>query len=170
VRFERRVAGGAWQVLGTDSSSPVFSITDDVSDLPVGTQVQYRAVLLEPGFASVTSATVTVTTAAPKPARSSVTLVGSLQSEVGCPGDWDPTCVASRLAFDPADGQWHGTFALPAGDYEWKVAIDGSWNENYGAGGAAGGGNIALTVPAGGGTYRFTWNQVTHVPSVTRVS
>ncbi|HZG96115.1 MAG TPA: alpha-amylase family glycosyl hydrolase [Mycobacteriales bacterium] len=170
VRFERRVAGGAWEVLGIDSSSPVFSITDDVSDLPIGTEVQYRAVLLEPGFPSVTSATVTVTTAAPKPARSSVTLVGSLQSEVGCPGDWDPTCVTSRLAFDPTDGQWHGTFALPAGDYEWKVAIDGSWNENYGAGGAAGGGNIALSVPAGGGTYRFTWNQVTHVPSVTRVS
>ena len=38
--------------------------------------------------------------------------------------------------------------------------------ENYGAGGASGGGNLALDVPAGGGTYVFTWDQVTHVPSV----
>lgn len=33
-------------------------------------------------------------------------------------------------------------------------------------GGAAGGGNLALSVPEGGGTYVFTWDQVSKVPSV----
>jgi alpha-amylase len=170
VRFERSVAGGAWQDLGTDTSSPAYTITDDVSKLPLGTEVRYRAILLEPGSPAVTSAPITVTTAEPTPARDHVTLAGSLQTEVGCAADWDPACANSHLAFDRTDGQWHGTFTLPAGDYEWKVAINDSWNENYGAGGAAGGENLKLSVPANGARYRFTWNQVTHVPSVQQVS
>ncbi|GAA4619029.1 hypothetical protein GCM10023195_85870 [Actinoallomurus liliacearum] len=170
VKFERSVGGGAWEDLGTDTSSPAYTVTDDVSKLPLGTQVRYRATLLERGARPVTGAPVTVTTAEPKPARDHVTLAGSLQSEVGCGGDWDPACAASRLAFDTTDGQWHGTFTLPAGDYEWKIAINDSWTENYGAGGAAGGENLKLSVPADGTKYRFTWNQVTHVPSVEKVS
>ncbi|MEV5749906.1 alpha-amylase family glycosyl hydrolase [Actinoallomurus sp. NPDC052308] len=170
VRFERSVGGGAWEDLGTDTSSPAYTVTDDVSKLPLGTQVRYRATLLERGTRPVTGAPVTVTTAEPKPARDHVTLAGSLQSEIGCGGDWDPACAASRLAFDTTDGQWHGTFTLPAGDYEWKIAINDSWTENYGAGGAAGGENLKLSVPADGTKYRFTWNQVTHVPSVEKVS
>ncbi|MEV0403214.1 alpha-amylase family glycosyl hydrolase [Actinoallomurus sp. NPDC050550] len=170
VRFQRSVGGGAWTDLGTDTSSPDYVVTDDVSKLPLGTQVRYRAILLEPGSRPVTSAPVTVTTAEPKPARDHVTLAGSLQSEVGCAGDWDPACASSRLSFDTTDGQWHGTFTLPAGDYEWKIAINDSWTENYGVGGAAGGENLKLSVPAGGAKYRFTWNQVTHVPAVEKVS
>jgi alpha-amylase len=170
VQFQRRVGSGAWQTIGRDTSSPDYLTTDDVSDLPVGTRVQYRAILTEPGTPAVTSAPVTVTTAAPQPARDSVTVAGDLQSEIGCPGDWDPACAASHLAFDRTDGQWHGTFTLPAGSYQWKVAINDSWTENYGEGGAAGGSNLVLQVPAGGARYRFTWNQVSHVPSATRVS
>ncbi len=165
VQFQRSVGGGAWTDLGTDTSSPVYTVTDDVSDLPLGSSVRYRAILHE-GSVTVTSDPVTVTTAEPQPAVKSVTVAGSLQSEMGCPGDWDPACAASHLAFDRTDGQWHGTFTLPEGSYAWKVAIDDSWTVNYGAGGAAGGENLTLDVPAGGGSYTFTWNQVTHVPSV----
>jgi hypothetical protein len=117
----------------------------------------------------VRSRAVTVTTAQPQPARDSVTVAGDLQSEIGCPGDWNPACAASHLAFDDSDGQWHGTFRLPAGTYQWKVAINDAWTENYGEGGASGGGNLTLNVPAGGATYRFSWNQVSHVPSAQRV-
>ncbi len=166
VLFQRSVSGGAWTDLGTDTSSPVYTVTDDVRDLPLGTSVSYRATLIEPGSPRVTSRPVTVTTANPQPARDHVTLVGDLQSEVGCAGDWNPACPESRLAFDTGDGQWHGTFTLPAGSYSWKVAINDSWTENYGAGGAAGGDNLSLVVPPSGGRYAFTWNQVTHVPSV----
>ncbi|HYF72694.1 MAG TPA: alpha-amylase family glycosyl hydrolase, partial [Nocardioides sp.] len=166
VRFERSVAGGPWTAIGTDRSAPAYTATDDVSDLPLGTRVRYRATLLERGTVQRTSAPIVVRTAEPQPAVDSVTLVGSLQDELGCPGDWQPDCAATHLTFDRSDGRWHGTFTLPANDYEWKVAIDDSWDVNYGAGGAAGGGNLTLSVPAGGGTYVFTWDQVTHVPSV----
>jgi hypothetical protein len=164
VQFQRSVAGGAWTGLGTDDSAPAYTATDDVSALPLGTAVSYRAILHEPGAPDVVSAPVTVTTAEPKPLVGSVTVAGDLQSELGCPGDWQPGCPATRLAFDPADGQWHGTFMVPAGSWQWKVAIDGTWDVSYGAGG--GGDNLALSVPAGGGRYTFTWNQVSHVPSV----
>ena len=166
VEFERSVSGGPWTSLGTDSSAPAYTVVDDVSDLPLGTQVRYRATLRERGAVQDTSAPITVTTAEPQPAVDSVTVAGSLQDEIGCPGDWQPDCAASHLGFDTSDGRWHGTFTLPAGDYEWKVAIDDSWAVNYGAGGAAGGGNLTLSVPTGGGSYVFTWDQVSHVPSV----
>ncbi|WP_395659067.1 alpha-amylase family glycosyl hydrolase [Nocardioides sp.] len=166
VTFQRSVAGGHWTELGTDSSAPAYTVTDDVSDVDRGTTIRYRAILHEPGTPDVVSAPVEVTVGAPEPSVSSVTVAGSLQKEMGCPDDWQPGCAATHLAFDTTDGLWHGTFELPAGSYDWKVAIDDSWNVNYGAGGAAGGGNLALTVPPGGGTYVFTWDPITHVPSV----
>ncbi|MFC5175965.1 alpha-amylase family glycosyl hydrolase [Nocardioides taihuensis] len=168
VRFERSVAGGPWEGLGTDHSSPVYTVTDDVSDLEIGTEVRYRAVLVEPGTPRVADR-VTVTTARPWPLRTSVTVAGSLQSELGCSGDWQPDCAATHLVFDDSDGTWRRVFTLPAGTYDWKVAVNDSWTENYGVGGAAGGANLSLTVPEGGASYEFAWDQVTHVPSVSEV-
>ena len=34
-------------------------------------------------------------------------MAGDLQSEIGCPADWNPACADSHLAFDTTDGQWH---------------------------------------------------------------
>jgi alpha-amylase len=47
VTFERRAGGSDWTPIGTDSSSPVYTATDDVTALGLapGTPVQYRAVL-----------------------------------------------------------------------------------------------------------------------------
>ena len=91
-----------------------------------------------------------------------VTLVGSLQSELGCPGDWQPECAATVLrAVDGSPGTWSASFEVPEGSYEYKVAIGGSWDENYGAAGAPGGANLALTAP--GGTVTFTYDEATHV-------
>ena len=42
-----------------------------------------------------------------------VTLVGSLQSELGCAGDWDPACAATRLIYDAADDVWQGDLRRP---------------------------------------------------------
>jgi pullulanase-type alpha-1,6-glucosidase len=98
------------------------------------------------------------------PTPSVVALVGSLQSELGCPGDWQPECADTRL--QPVAGSpnlFRATFDLPAGDYEYKVALNGSWDENYGAGGASGGANIPITAP--GGPVTFTYDHTTHVIS-----
>ncbi|HEY3484434.1 MAG TPA: alpha-amylase family glycosyl hydrolase, partial [Ilumatobacteraceae bacterium] len=77
---------------------------------------------------------------------SSVTIAGSLQSELGCPGDWQPECADTHLAYDAADDVWQATFPLPAGSYEYKAALNGTWNENYGANAARDGANIPLVL------------------------
>jgi len=78
-------------------------------------------------------------------AATSVTIAGSLQSELGCPGDWDPACAQSQLAFD--DGVWQAALSLAAGDYEYKAALNGGWDESYGAHGQPSGAQIGLFLP-----------------------
>ena len=34
-----------WVTVGTDNSSPVYSYYDDLSNVPVGTVIRYRAIL-----------------------------------------------------------------------------------------------------------------------------
>ena len=79
---------------------------------------------------------------APPPGPSSVTIAGSLQSELGCPGDWQPDCAATHLVYDGGDDVWQGVFTLPAGSFEYKAALDDAWDENYGAGAVFNGANI----------------------------
>ena len=78
----------------------------------------------------------------------SVTVAGSLQSELGCAGDWDPSCSATFLVLDPEDDVWQRTFTVPAGAYEYKAALNGGWDENYGANAQPGGSNIPLGLPS----------------------
>jgi len=78
-------------------------------------------------------------------ATNSVTVAGSLQDEAGCAADWDPTCENTFLT-DDGTGVWTGTFSLPAGEYEYKMALNADWAENYGADGARDGGNIPLVL------------------------
>ena len=90
-----------------------------------------------------------------------VTVAGSFQSEAGCPGDWQPGCATTQLQRGTSDQVWRKTFALPGGSWEYKVAIDGLWDENYGDGATPNGPNIALSVPAAG-SVRFYYDEVTH--------
>jgi hypothetical protein len=99
--------------------------------------------------------------AANTPTPTSVTVAGSLQSEVGCAGDWDPTCAAAYLAFDAADEVWQGTFSLPAGNWEYKAALNDSWTENYGANAQLNGSNIGLNL-AGAQSVKFYYDHATH--------
>ncbi len=90
------------------------------------------------------------------------TVPGDFQSEIGCSGDWDPSCFRSWLQ-DVHDTSIYsfGTSAIPAGSYEAKVALNGSWDVNYGQGGVQNGANIAFTVPANGMEVVFQWNSTT---------
>jgi Pullulanase X25 domain len=47
-----------------------------------------------------------------------------------------------------------------------KVAINESWNENYGQGGVPGGDNVAFIVYQAGSTVTFTLDSTTKVPTV----
>ncbi len=99
--------------------------------------------------------------AADTPNPTSVTVAGSLQSELGCPGDWQPDCVATHLSFDAEDGVWQGVFAVPAGSWEYKAALNDSWDENYGTNAQRNGGNIPLDLGAETGV-KFYYAHATH--------
>ncbi|MFC4398200.1 alpha-amylase family glycosyl hydrolase [Arthrobacter sedimenti] len=166
VSFERSVNGGNWTALGTDSSSPVYTANDDVSGLADGTTVRYRAAMTGTGF-SVTSETRTVTVGqAPQP--DSVTVAGSLNQAMGCSSQWDPACAQAKMVLDPADRIWRLTVDLPAGKYEYKAALNGGWDENYGADGQFNGQNIVLDHPGGRVTFRY--DNSTHVLSAVYAS
>ncbi|GIK28246.1 MAG: alpha-1,6-glucosidase [Chloroflexota bacterium] len=96
------------------------------------------------------------------PIPQQVVIPGSHQDEVGCPGEWQPACEATALTLNPDTGLWEGTFNIPAGSYEYKVALDGGWDRNYGAGAAAGGPNIPLVLDADT-DVTFTYDHTTGV-------
>jgi len=79
-----------------------------------------------------------------------VNVPGSYQAQAGCPGDWQPDCEATAMT-KGEDGIWmSGPFTLTAGDYEFKVAMDGAWTLNYGMDGKENGDNYKVTLPADG--------------------
>jgi hypothetical protein len=95
---------------------------------------------------------------------------GSFQSELGCSGDWQPDCLRSWLQDPDEDGIYRfETTALPAGDYFTKVAINESWDENYGQGGAPGGADIQFNVPTNNALMRFSYNASTHVLTIEEI-
>jgi len=82
------------------------------------------------------------------PLTGMVNVPGSYQAAAGCPGDWQPECADTAMT-QGDDGLWHsGPFTLPAGDYEYKIALDGSWTTNYGSDGAQDGPNYTVTLDA----------------------
>ncbi len=89
----------------------------------------------------------------------SVTIAGDLDSELGCGSDWLPSCAQTHLTLRP-DGIWAGTFTLPAGSFQYKAALNDTWDVSYGSGG--GSGNIALAVPADGTAVTFYFDPASH--------
>jgi len=86
------------------------------------------------------------------PQPETVTIAGTMQSELGCDGDWMPSCAITNLTFDANSGIWKGTFEVTPGNDQdkkgprYKVALNGSWDENYGMNAKQGGADIPLVV------------------------
>jgi len=100
-------------------------------------------------------------TAAQEDVPTLVVIAGTIQSVLGCPGDWQPECEATALQFDPDDNLWQASFELAAGSYQYKVALNGSWDVNYGANAEAGGADIALVLEEDT-TVKFIYAHGTH--------
>jgi maltose-binding protein MalE len=82
------------------------------------------------------------------PLTGMVNVPGSYQAAAGCSGDWLPDCDATKMT-KADDGTWtSGPFKLPAGDYEAKVAMDGTWGLNYGMEGKENGDNYKFSLTA----------------------
>lgn len=94
-----------------------------------------------------------------------VNVPGSWQAAAGCEGDWDPACEVTALT-DNGDGTYSGTFDVPAGEYEYKAALGGSWGENYGMDGVRDGDNYALSLEADS-VVTFTYDSATNLVTVT---
>lgn len=100
------------------------------------------------------------------PLTGMVNVPGSYQAQAGCPGDWQPECLASQLTKGD-DGLFRsGPFNLKAGEYEFKVALDGSWTTNYGSDGAQDGPNYKVTLAADG-TIEFVYDPATKLVTAT---
>ena len=87
-----------------------------MEDRPISTEQSLFRRLRAMAVAATVVASLLVPTASGSAADpSSVTIAGSLQSEIGCPGDWDPGCAATHLAYDANDDVWQGTFHAAGG-------------------------------------------------------
>ena len=104
---------------------------------------RFVAVAVAVGLA-VSTALVASVGASDTPAPTTVTIAGSLQSELGCAGDWDPACSLTQLSYDANGDAWVGSFTVPAGAWAYKAPLNGTWDENYGAGGVRDGADIAF--------------------------
>jgi glycosidase len=171
----RPVGTTDWQPLGSDDNAP-YRVFHDVSGLAKGTLLEYRVVVRDNvGHLSATSS-YGIVGDAPKPGGGGgvgdviqpqfVSVPGSDNSELGCPADWSPDCPQAQLSLDANDHIWKGTFAFPAGPYAYKVAINKTWDENYGAGGVPNGGNIEFTSD-GTTPITFFYDHRTHYVSST---
>jgi len=93
-----------------------------------------------------------------------VNLPGSYQSLAGCGSDWDPACEATGMV-EGEDGLFTLTVDIPAGEYEFKVALNGDWTVNYGSDGAQDGPNYALSLAADS-SVTFTYDPETQLVEI----
>jgi maltose/maltodextrin transport system substrate-binding protein/arabinogalactan oligomer/maltooligosaccharide transport system substrate-binding protein len=106
-------------------------------------QAQIEEIIASGGAPVVTS---TSGDTPPADGPSLVSIPGSLGMALGCAADWTPECENGFLSYSAANDLWLGTFTLPAGAYEYKAALDGTWDVNYGANAENNGANIALSL------------------------
>lgn len=85
----------------------------------------------------------------------SVAIAGNFASHLGAAEDWAPHFDEVQMVFDKDEKVWKITTDLPAGEYSYKVAIDRSWSENYGAFGVRDGSDHVLHHPGGEVTFRY---------------
>jgi pullulanase len=86
-----------------------------------------------------------------------VTLPGTIQGALGAKASWDPKSEITRMN-EVSSGVYEFVARFPKGKFEYKVAVGGTWDTNYGKGGKAGGENIVLEVPANDTIVRFVFN------------
>jgi glycosidase len=86
---------------------------------------------------------------------------GTIQGALGAK-DWNPNGQETR-ALEVSPGVFELVVMLPKGKYEFKVALNGTWGENYGADAKRDGANIKLEVASDNTIVKFVFNQTTHV-------
>ena len=115
VTFQAKVGGGDWTPIGTDDNAP-YRVFHDVAELEPGTEVQYRAIVLDNAGHSRTS---DVGSAAVAPPAIAMTSPGA-----GCPAR-ERVAVAAEATPDHPD--YAVTFERRVGSGPWTaIATDDS--------------------------------------------
>ncbi|MCU1574343.1 MAG: hypothetical protein JWO93_2425 [Micrococcaceae bacterium] len=86
----------------------------------------------------------------------SVAIAGDFNTHLGAPENWSPQYDEAQMSFDADKGLWVLTVDLPANLYHYKVALNRSWDENYGAYGVRNGADHELH--HAGGTVTFSYD------------
>ncbi|WP_349408450.1 alpha-amylase family glycosyl hydrolase [Pseudalkalibacillus sp. SCS-8] len=92
-----------------------------------------------------------------------VRIVGSFGTD-GDPTFWNPASDEFKMASSEND-MYYLKKVLNAGTYEYKVAINGTWDENYGENGEAGGQNMTFSLSEQKEVL-FVYNDKTHVTTI----
>ncbi|WP_104168638.1 glycosidase [Arthrobacter sp. SX1312] len=74
----------------------------------------------------------------------SVALSGDFAPLFGDAGHWSTDLRELQFAWEPTENLWLHTLQLPAGTYQFKILVNGSWEENYGRFGTRDGANHEL--------------------------
>ncbi|MEV7605080.1 glycosidase [Paenarthrobacter sp. NPDC089322] len=93
------------------------------------------------------------------PQPDAVAIAGDFNKILGAPEDWAPQYDEAQMEFNPLVQLWSLTAELPAGFYTYKIALNRSWDENYGAFGTRDGANHELNHD--GGPVTFTYDHAT---------
>lgn len=89
------------------------------------------------------------------PQPGAVALAGDFNTFLGAPENWAPQYDESQMDFDFGSQVWVKSTELPAGFYTFKIALNRSWDENYGAFGTFDGPNHELHHDGGTVTIRY---------------
>ncbi|UKA50963.1 glycosidase [Arthrobacter sp. FW305-123] len=94
-----------------------------------------------------------------QPQPDAVAIAGDFNKILGAPEDWAPQYDEAQMEFNPLVQLWTLTAELPAGFYTYKIALNRSWDENYGAFGVRDGANHELNHD--GGPVTITYSHAT---------
>lgn len=89
------------------------------------------------------------------PQPEAVAVAGDFNTFLGAPENWAPQYDESQMDFDFSSQLWTKSTELPAGYYTFKIALNRSWTENYGAFGTFDGPNHELHHDGGTVTIRY---------------
>ncbi|SEI77726.1 hypothetical protein SAMN04487917_102392 [Arthrobacter sp. yr096] len=90
------------------------------------------------------------------PQPDAVAIAGDFNKILGAPEDWAPQYDEAQMTYNPLVQVWTLTAELPAGFYTYKIALNRSWDENYGAFGARDGANHELNHDGGPVTITYS--------------
>ena len=89
-----------------------------------------------------------------------VAVAGDFNVLLGAPANWAPQYDEAQMELDLVDQLWKLAADVPAGFYTFKIALNRSWDENYGAYGVFDGPNHE--VHHGGGLLVIHYDHRTH--------